>query len=150
MGKRMRRLWVVLLILYSLVMAYLLLLNRPVLAQRSINLAPFRTVAEFAALLRDGEQTYLRRIAAVNLLGNVGMFLPLGFLPAMVFSRLRRWGSILIAAAAVIVLAETVQYFSLRGSADIDDLILNLIGAAIGFGIYRGIEKQYNKGHAAK
>ena len=150
MGKRTRPLWAALLAAYALGMVWLMILDRPLMAAPGLNLAPFRTVAEFAALLRDGEQVYLRRIAAVNLLGNVGMFLPLGFLPAMVFPRLRRWGSILIAAAAVIMLAETVQYFSLRGSADIDDLILNLIGAAIGFGIYRGIEKQYNKGHAAK
>ena len=149
MGKRTRPLWAVLLIVYALGMVWLMFLNRPRMAVPGLNLIPFRTVTEFAALLRDTSRAYLRRIAAVNLLGNVAMFLPLGFLPAMVFPRLRRWGRILIAAAAVIVLAEAVQYLTLRGSADIDDLILNLIGTALGFGIFRVFERIYNKRHPA-
>jgi len=34
-----------------------------------------------------------------------------------------------------------VQLFTLLGSADIDDLILNLVGTAIGFGIFRLLNK---------
>ena len=147
MGKRTRPLWAVLLIVYALGMVWLMILDRPPMAVPGINLVPFRTVKEFAELLSDGGQYYLRRIAVVNLLGNVGMFLPLGFLPAMVFPRLRHWGRILITAAAVIILAETVQYVTLRGSADIDDLILNLVGTAVGFGIFQILEKIYNKRH---
>ena len=147
MGKRTRPLWAALLTVYALGMIWLMIFNRPPMAVPAINLVPLRTVTEFAKLLRDGSQPYLRRIAAVNLLGNLVMFLPLGFLPAMVFPLLRRWSRILIAAAAVVIAAETVQYFTLRGSADIDDLILNLIGAAVGFGIFRIFERIYNKRH---
>ena len=139
----------VLLIVYALGMVWLMFLDRPRMAVPGLNLIPFRTVMEFAALLRDTSRAYLRRIAAVNLLGNVAMFLPLGFLPAMVFPRLRRWGRILLTAAAVIVLAEAMQYLTLRGSADIDDLIMNMIGTAVGFGIFRVFERIYNKRHPA-
>ena len=151
MGKRTRTVWAVLLIFYLLGMVWLMFLNRPPLVLPGINLVPFRTVKEFSGLLHDGSPapSYLRRVAAVNLLGNILMFLPLGFLPAMVFPRLRHWDRLLGTVAGVIIFAEAAQYFSRRGAADIDDLILNLLGTAVGFCIFRIIEKAYKKRHPA-
>ena len=148
MGKRMRRLWVVLLILYSLVMAYLLLLNRPVLVQRSINLVPLRTVQQFEYLLRRQNGADLSRIAFANLAGNVLLFLPLGFLPPMVWPKLRTWLRTLGIAAGAVICVEAAQYVTRRGAADVDDLLLNMLGAAIGFLIFRISERVYAKRHS--
>ena len=147
MGKRMRRLWVVLLILYILVMVYLLLLDRPVLVQRSINLVPLRTVQQFEYLLRQQNGVYLTAIAFVNLAGNVVLFVPLGFLPPMVWPKLRTWLRTLGIAAGAVICVEAAQYFLYRGAADVDDLLLNLLGAAIGFLIFRITERIYAKRH---
>ena len=41
----------------------------------------------------------------------------------------------------LIAVVETTQLFTLLGSCDVDDLILNLLGAALGYGIYNRIKK---------
>ena len=42
---------------------------------------------------------------------------------------------------ALLMLVETVQLFTLLGSFDIDDLLLNIIGAMLGYVIYVKISK---------
>jgi len=72
-----------------------------------------------------------------NVLGNVAMFVPLGWLLALVVERRR----ILIAAAAGFGLSatiEVVQWFTGRIS-DIDDVILNGCGAVLGACVAVGI-----------
>ena len=145
MGRRTRPLWGVFLIVYILVMVYLLLLNRPVLVQRSINLVPLRTVQQFEYLLRQQNGVYLTAIAFVNLAGNVVLFVPLGFLPPMVWPKLRTWLRALGAAAGAVIFVEAAQYVTRRGAADVDDLLLNLLGAAIGFLLFRIVERLYRR-----
>lgn len=61
------------------------------------------------------------------------MFVPLGvFLPAL-FKRQRRFWRFFLTCALLIILVEAAQALLLRGSGDIDDLTLNLAGAAIGY-----------------
>lgn len=38
---------------------------------------------------------------------------------------------------ALVLVIEIIQFITFLGSADIDDLILNVLGAAIGYGIVR-------------
>lgn len=104
--------------------------------QMNMNLTPFHTVKLYLYLLKNTTSEYLLQHAFINLLGNVGMFIPLGiFLPA-VFPRLGRFWKCLLCTAVIICTVELAQLFTLLGSCDIDDLILNLIGAAVGYGVY--------------
>ena len=103
---------------------------------RQLNLVPFRTLRLFAHLLDSGVPSYIR-MAIVNLGGNIIMFIPLGLLLPKVFPKLATLPRVLLATAMVITLVEITQLFTLVGSCDIDDLILNLLGAAIGYGILR-------------
>ena len=64
------------------------------------------------------------------LVGNLAMFVPLGFFLPFLTERLKRRQSFLI-AAAVPLLAESLQLFFGR-SFDIDDLICNCLGIVIG------------------
>lgn len=116
------------------------------------NLKPFRTVRNFAdVLLRKAyyiekwgsASVYAEeaRHAVINLGGNVGMFIPLGFFLPGVFAKLRKFWKILLASGAIICTVELLQLFSLLGHCDIDDLILNLIGVAIGYGIFAILQK---------
>jgi len=68
------------------------------------------------------------------LLGNIGMFLPLGFFPALLWRRPRWWKSLLIGFSASVTI-EFVQFFIGR-STDIDDVILNTTGALLGYWLY--------------
>ena len=116
------------------------------------NLKPFRTVGNFAdVLLRKAyyiekwgsASVYAEeaRHAVINLGGNVGMFIPLGFFLPEVFPKLKKLWKTLLASAGIVCAVEILQLFSLLGNCDVDDLLLNLIGAAIGYGIFAILQK---------
>ena len=106
----------------------------------NLNLTPFRTLRLFFGLLRD-HRPYLVRTALINLLGNVVMFVPLGLFLPLIFTRLRKLWRTLFTVTLLIAVVETAQLFTLLGSCDVDDLILNLLGAALGYEIYKRIKK---------
>lgn len=73
--------------------------------------------------------------SAFLFLGNMGMFLPIGFFTALLWRRERLWRSTLVGFLASLSI-ETIQLFIDRGT-DLDDLILNTVGAAVGYLLYR-------------
>ena len=58
----------------------------------------------------------------------------------MIWAKLRKLWRTLLTTGLIITLVELIQLFTLVGSCDIDDLILNLLGAAMGYGIYKLIK----------
>lgn len=92
----------------------------------AINLVPLRTII-------DQFDSVNTSLAVINNLGNVLVYLPVGLLlPVLV----PRWWSGIVAGAGVSLLMESTQYVTRRGAADIDDLLLNTLGAVVGAGIY--------------
>jgi len=73
-----------------------------------------------------------------NAAGNVLLFLPLGVMLPLVFRRLRIWQGLLIAIALSSGI-ELAQYFTRawgsNRSADVNDVILNSVGAIIGLAV---------------
>lgn len=104
--------------------------------RQSLNLVPFRTLSLFAELLTHSNPL-LVRAAVVNLFGNIIMFIPLGFFLPRVFPKLGKLWRTLLVTVLSISLIEALQLFTLLGSCDIDDLILNLIGSAMGYGLHK-------------
>ena len=102
----------------------------------NLNLIPFRTLKLFSGLLSD-HRPHLVQAAVINLFGNVIMFIPLGLLLPSLFSKLQRLWKMLFAVTLIIIAVEILQLFTLVGSCDVDDLFLNLIGAALGYGLYK-------------
>ena len=47
-----------------------------------------------------------------------------------------------IAGSTIITAVELTQLFTLLGSCDIDDLILNVVGAAVGYGLFKCLTKK--------
>ena len=109
----------------------------PYLTQLSshINLSPLRTIRLYWGLLSHPRPP-LVRLAVINLAGNIVLFIPLGYLLRAVFPKLRKAWQALLAAAGIIILVELFQMVTLLGACDVDDLILNLLGCAIGCGLY--------------
>lgn len=103
---------------------------------RSINLKPFVTLKLYWKLL-NSTNAYLVRHAFINLVGNVVMFIPLGFFQPYLLGSLRKWYKTLLTTTVLILLVEVVQYVTGLGSCDIDDLILNLLGAWLGYILWR-------------
>ncbi|GEM_PF-661318 len=67
---------------------------------------------------------------------NTMLFAPLGFMLAMRSKGRRRRPLLLLAAFAISVCAEALQYLLAVGVADITDVICNTVGAALGFALY--------------
>lgn len=104
---------------------------------QNLNLKPFATIKLYLYVLTAPELARHIPAAIVNLAGNVVMFVPLGaFLPA-IWQGLRALWKTLLCTAFVICLIETAQLLTLVGSCDVDDLLLNVLGAALGYGGYR-------------
>jgi glycopeptide antibiotics resistance protein len=97
---------------------------------RWINLVPFATIWP---QLHGAGTSPLRQLA-----GNVGLLMPLGPLGPLVMPSLRRVGRLALVALAVSVGIELVQLVGtlahvLLRSADVDDVILNVAGALLGW-----------------
>ena len=127
----------ILFLLYVAAMAWLLFGQRwGTELYRSINWKPFVTMKLYWKLLQ-GSNAYLVRHAFINLVGNVVMFVPLGFFQPYLIAGLRKWYKTMLTTTALILLVEVVQYVTLLGSCDVDDLILNLLGAWLGYILWR-------------
>ncbi|WP_322922437.1 VanZ family protein [Paenibacillus campi] len=90
------------------------------------NLIPLRTIADFATM----------RIGTVmdqwiNVLGNIAVFVPFGlFIPLVRSVRLLPFAG---GFALFILLLEILQFITRRGTFDVDDIMLNTIGACLGY-----------------
>jgi glycopeptide antibiotics resistance protein len=97
---------------------------------KGVNIIPLKTVIPY---LR-GEPSV--NISIRNLAGNILAFSPLGFLLPLLIQKMNKMTSIFLASLGVSLLIEVIQVLLCWGSGDIDDLILNVFGAILGFGVY--------------
>ncbi len=98
----------------------------------AVNLIPFRQISEYMGFIVNG----YRSVGIYNLLGNVVLLLPLGYLCALLFPKTRGWLNIATISFCVSWSIEFAQYITARGQADVDDLILNALGGIIGYSIF--------------
>lgn len=96
----------------------------------NVNLIPFRMFKDYWQDLRQGDGAF----TFINFLGNLAVFVPLGFFPALLW-RGETWRRSVLAGGGVSVFVEIGQYFIMRFT-DIDDVILNTLGALCGYLIY--------------
>ena len=101
--------------------------------RQNANLVPFYTIKNYVRVLTSPPSQYLLVHCFINLAGNICLFIPAGWLFPKVFPRMRKFFRFFTLCAGLILLVETVQLFTLLGSFDVDDLILNLFGMTVGF-----------------
>lgn len=94
-------------------------------------LTPFQ---EIRRTLRLGDSWFWFMLA-----GNIAMFMPLGFVPGLLWRRWTWWKT-LLAGFCTSAFIEFVQFFIGR-STDIDDVILNTTGAVLGYALYLALTK---------
>lgn len=73
--------------------------------------------------------------ALLNILGNVILFIPIGFIFPLILIRYRNLKKIAVLSISISLFIEFIQFFVGR-SCDIDDLILNFVGGIIGYTIF--------------
>ena len=93
------------------------------------NLIPFHTLRIY--LDNIGSWFWMR-----NLLGNLGLLLPIGLLGPIALPALDRWWRVALLALLVSTAIELTQLLVPDRSADIDDVIVNVAGAMLGYVIF--------------
>ena len=96
------------------------------------NFTPFKTIKMYI--------DYSYKLNSVeNLAGNIVVFVPLGFLIPIVFDRSRKFWAVILNSFVFVLGIEVFQLFSAFGAFDVDDIMLNCLGAAIGYGCCRAM-----------
>jgi glycopeptide antibiotics resistance protein len=108
-----------------------LMINLNSIQPLRINLIPFVNILDY-----DN-----KREAAINIIGNICMFIPTGIILPILYPRLDRFWKVLLAGAGLSLVIEMMQLFFPGSVSDIDDLILNTAGVAIGYGIYKLVHR---------
>ncbi len=112
----------------------------------SSNFVPFKTINGYVLAISNGSMNLI--IPIKNLAGNVAAFLPMGiFLPYFIRT-LNRIKSFAVTMTVMILSVEIIQLVTRRGSLDIDDFILNIIGALIGFGLWKAMTARKTRKNA--
>ena len=83
----------------------------------------------------------------LNLVGNTAMFLPLGIVWPVCFRQLNTPARAIAAGAGVSLTIELLQLPFFDRVSDVDDLILNTLGFALGYGLYRLFRRRKDVKH---
>ncbi len=94
----------------------------------SANLVPFASIAQLIT-------ETVPEVAIRNILGNVVLFVPFGLLLPLLFHRMQAFWPFIWRIVVISVGIEILQIFTRARSIDVDDVILNALGGAIGFGL---------------
>lgn len=138
-------------VFYLLVLVYLLFLGtRTILwsdiswleyIRNSSNFVPFKTITTYILAMFDSSMNMY--IPIENLFGNFMMFMPMGIYLPYLFKHLNKFSRFTISLIIMLIVIEVVQVVTRLGSFDIDDFILNMLGAWIGYGIWKTKAVQY-------
>ena len=94
------------------------------------NFIPFATIIGYVSGMVSNDINI--GIVIINLVTNLLLFAPMGFFIPMLFQdKIKNTKQFLIIIIILTFLVEIIQFITYRGSTDIDDIILNTIGASI-------------------
>ena len=119
-----------LLVEYMVLLLVLAVLTRKVHPARAFDISPFWSYRE---VLRSGKDALLTQNIA-----NVLAFVPIGLLLGCAFGRMKCWKALVIGGGFSLLIA-VLQFVFKRGFAEFDDVFHNVLGCAIGFGVFVGI-----------
>ncbi|WP_407270739.1 VanZ family protein [Radiobacillus sp. PE A8.2] len=95
----------------------------------SHNITPFKTIFTYILNLHH----YNFDTWFYNTIGNVLMFIPLGFLLPLTSNNFKRFTQTIVTSVILSFSIEFTQYLAKLGVFNIDKIILNFIGCSIGF-----------------
>lgn len=92
------------------------------------NFVPFQTIKRYVDAL---SRNVIPKTSVMNLLGNAVLMAPMAFFLPCLFPSTRRFWKFLLLMVAFLAAVEALQLALCIGICDVDDLILNLLGALI-------------------
>ena len=116
-----------------ILMLYFLLLSTD-FAASGMNYIPFREMTRYSI----GSKSFF-----YNVIGNIALFIPFGFIISE-FLKAKKISHVIIPSFIISLSAEIIQ-LKIGRAIDVDDIILNTVGALIGFMIYISLREINNK-----
>lgn len=116
---------------FTAVILWLTILSREKIIGKSIVYTPFHEILSMWKSIQRGGITG-------NFFGNIVLFVPVGVLLPLVTEK-RKWFWTVGAGFCFSLFIEIIQLITARGCFDSDDIILNTLGTAIGYGLYRAV-----------
>lgn len=98
------------------------------------NIIPCATI--FSFFTKYMEHNINLNIVITNLLGNIIAFAPFGiFLPIIFKEKINNVKKFILSMINIVFVVECIQFITKSGTFDVDDIILNVLGAVIVYGI---------------
>lgn len=101
--------------------------------KNSLNIIPFATIASYVKSFVNGDVAPY--IFMYNIFGNAVALTPFAFFLPLLFKKQEKFKIFFLTILSVVIGIELLQFATLSGSCDIDDVILNAAGACAAFGI---------------
>ena len=133
---------------YGLILLYVLFFRRigvdypwiyPEYLKAMYNFIPFKSV--YVLLTAPALTASVVFRFALNFFGNILLFIPWGILLPACFERMRSFRRFAILTLITLIAIETVQILTMLGSFDVEDIMLNMAGACIGYAIWTSRKK---------
>ncbi len=96
------------------------------------NLVPLREIRRFW----NNRWTLGMKAVFLNIVGNVLIFIPFGAILPVLIKKMRNCIFTVGAGALMSLWIETIQLLTRVGSFDVDDILLNAVGALVGYVIF--------------
>ena len=110
-----------------------------------VNFIPIVNLVKDLIVGVDTMGFFMVKFWIINILGNIILLSPLAFIMPIISKRFRSLKSVVILCFCTSLFIEFLQFLSLfignLRSADIDDVILNTLGAFIGFGVSKVLSR---------
>ena len=101
----------------------------------SFNLIPFKTIFGYITKFISGD--IAPYIFIYNILENAVALMPFAFFLPILFEKQKKLKNFLLTMICIVVGIELLQFITISGCCDIDDVILNVLGSLIMFVILR-------------
>lgn len=134
-NKRSSVIWI-LLVEYIFILLSSTVIFRSQITNAKWEFAPFWT---YVAVLE-----HMKGVSVWDIVLNVALFMPLGFLLKLLYPRISLWKSILLGMVCSFSI-EVLQNIFSKGISQFDDIMHNTIGCAFGWIIARGITKYIDR-----
>lgn len=95
----------------------------------SLNLVPFKTIISYVTKFVSGN--IAPYIFIYNILGNAIALMPFAFFLPLLFKKQNNFKTFLLTMICIVIGIELLQFITMSGSCDIDDVILNVSGSLI-------------------
>jgi len=143
MNKRLKTFFIIAYAIYFTAMLWLLFFQRLFREHGTgMILTPFYTIwGDIKTILFTDDPVKWRLL--MNLIGNIFMFVPIGFFLPHKWRTFRKFGIFIITALFIDLTIELTQYFLKLGWFDVDDIILNVLGMAAGYLVYRILARKF-------